>query len=72
MARKVDRMPLKSGGKYPWEQWFDGSIWELTAGDDFMCHCGTLASSAKAAAETRGVKVQVIQCGDKIYIQAQV
>ena len=24
--------------KYPWEEWFDGSIWRITQGDDFKTH----------------------------------
>ena len=23
---------------YPWDEWFDGDIWELTAGEDFQGH----------------------------------
>ncbi len=36
MAKVVEQFPKKTRkSKYPFDQWFDGQIWELTEGVDF-------------------------------------
>ena len=74
MAERVDEMPAprQSGkGKYPWHEWLDGSAWELVQGRDFQCSLSSIVTSARFAASTRHIDVQVIRKGDRVYLQAQ-
>ena len=43
MARVVKEMPASTrGSKYPWINWFDGKVWELTPGTDFDCNVDSM------------------------------
>lgn len=35
---KQSELTVTEKANYPWEQWLDGSIWELTEGEDFTTH----------------------------------
>jgi|SRR5215467_4767655 len=35
---KVSRLTTADKATYPWDDWFDGDIWELKQGDDFDGH----------------------------------
>ena len=59
MARKIQEFPeAPSQSNYPWDEWFDGSVWELTPGDDFKGRPATFRSSAVAQAARRDGKVR--------------
>lgn len=71
MAERVDKMPPRMGGsKYPWDEWLDGSVWELIRGKDFEPATGSFRSAVEHAAFTRRLKVQIRVRGDRVYIQA--
>lgn len=37
MSKKLDHYDFTIGNvRYPWEQWADGGIWEITKGEDFL------------------------------------
>lgn len=57
-------------GKYPWREWFDGSTWKLTKGEDFTVAVGDMRSTAFATATRRGLKIRTRIDGDVLYIQA--
>lgn len=40
--------------RYDWETWADGSVWELTSGEDFVVAAVTFKSVAKRHAATIG------------------
>lgn len=63
MAEKLkDFTPNNRPGpdpKHRWDQWFDGSIWKLTAGYDFTCTLASMRQQIYAAARERGYVVSV-------------
>ena len=59
MARTLERFPEPSNAKYPWEEWLDGRVWELTPGEDFTAKVTTLRSNAQLQAKRRGGRVHV-------------
>ena len=46
---------------YPWEDWFDGDIWQITQGEDFETHPLMMERiiRTRASAPTRKAKVRV-------------
>jgi hypothetical protein len=58
MARRVDNFPdPPSQSKYPWDEWLDGSVWELIRGEDFKANIHSIRSAATTQAKRRGGKV---------------
>ena len=37
-SQKSTITPPDSSRRYPWDEWLDGDIWELTFGEDFDMH----------------------------------
>lgn len=60
MARRVDKPDREwaSRGLYPWDEWLDGSVWELEEPEDFNCARVSLLNAAVSAATTRSGKVR--------------
>ena len=59
MARKVDVFPeFIAANRYPWEEWLDGDVWELSLGQDIKSNPRTFRSSAITQAKQRGGKVR--------------
>ena len=72
MARKVrnyDFRKGKNGGKYP-SEWLDGSIWEITQGEDFQVKPRTALQSIVKMAKEQGKKVRSRIVDDKVTFQA--
>lgn len=76
MAEKVNSLPKANygRGKYPWDEWLDGDVWRLTAGEDFGALPYAFRVNAYAVARKRGLKVSV-QLEDEdgkqyVYMQA--
>ena len=70
MARTVKEMPASTrGSKYPWGDWFDGQVWELTPGKDFDCNVDSMRQQAYQAAGAAGVSVTTRERDEKLYIQ---
>ena len=59
-----------NGQRYPWEQWLDGQIWELTRGEDFSSKPETFRRSVYLAAERIDKKVLTRVMGDRLVVQA--
>ena len=71
MARTVKEMPeSQRGQKYPWNEWFNGKIWELTSGEDFVCDPDSMRQQTYQAASKLGLsaKTRVTEDG-KVFIQ---
>ena len=45
--------------QYPWDQWLDGDIWQLTHGEDFQTHPLMMERIIRTRATTRGAKVRL-------------
>lgn len=59
MAQRTDAFPdAPSQNVYPWDEWFDGSVWELIPGEDFKGKPATFRASAVAQAARRDGKVR--------------
>ena len=43
---------------YPWEQWFDGRVWQLERGKDFRVSVRSMVTCAHSAARKLGIKVR--------------
>lgn len=77
MARRVEKFPERpSQSRYPWEEWLDGSVWELIPGEDFKGKPATFRSVAIGQAKKRGGKVRTSLMRskaegepDKLYVQ---
>jgi hypothetical protein len=60
-------------GKYPYEKWFDGRIWELTSKVDFDVNIDSLRVCMYTAAKRRGLRVRtsLTRNGESLVIQAE-
>ena len=61
----------RAGVKYPWDEWLDGQIWELTHGKDFNCVTGNFRSVVYVEAKRRGKKVRASVKENSLVIQAR-
>lgn len=75
MAKVVNAVPPSARGPrgqlYPWEEWFDGQVWELTQGEDFKPSMKVFRDIVYQTASRHGVRVSVNVRGNKLYIQAR-
>ena len=74
MARKVDEFPVGGRSNYPWGEWMDGGVWELTVGEDVKTNPRNFRVSANAQAKARGGKIRTKilkdeQGTERLYIQ---
>lgn len=44
---------------YPYDSWFDGQVWKLVRGEDFVQPRGQMAHRIRAAAQKRNLRVLV-------------
>lgn len=67
MARKLERFPeelARRSSVYPWHEWLDGDVWELTKGEDFTIKAKSLRTNGQAEARKRGGKLRVAESED--------
>lgn len=76
MARRVEEFPENPSGRYPWEEWLDGSVWELILGEDILGKPSSFRSAAITQAKRKGGKVRTVvkRAGvphekDRMYVQ---
>jgi hypothetical protein len=77
MAKRVDNFPeLPSQSRYPWDEWLDGSVWELIPGQDFSGKPANFRSVATGQAKKRNgkVKTRLLRADgpeqtDRLYVQ---
>ena len=50
--------PRANEEKYPWDKWFDGSVWLLKQGEDFDVDIESMRSAVYMAASRHGIKVR--------------
>jgi hypothetical protein len=53
MPRRLDAFPASASSRYPWDEYLDGSVWELTRGEDFQCSVNSIQGAARAQANRR-------------------
>lgn len=49
---------------YPWDQWFDGSIWRIVQGEDFKTHPLMMERIIRTRATARKAKIIIRHEGD--------
>ena len=54
MARQLDSFPALPARQYPWEEWLDGRVWQLTKGEDYNSRATTVIANARLQAKRRG------------------
>ena len=72
MAKRLDNFDFgSSGNSYDWNRWADGTIWELTKGEDFQSKPQTAAQQARKWAKAQGMRVRVSaeKDGTKVILQ---
>ncbi len=66
MAEVLDQLPMwaRQGRreKYPYDEWFDGQVWLLTRGVDFVQERGGMTHRIRRSAAKRNLKVTVAHC----------
>ena len=74
MAKKLKNLTISvhRGARplYPWDQWLDGSAWELTKGVDFQSSIPGFIATAHQAALRRRVLVKTQRKSNTVYLQA--
>lgn len=71
MAEKLDAFPETFGGmrKYPYDKWFDGSVWKLVRGTDFKCQLISMQNCVAAKAARQRVRVRTAIIDGNLIIQ---
>lgn len=61
MAQRLDTMPKRRGRAtvHPWDEWADGSAWEVKAGEDFDAELESFRTQLYGKARSLGKKVDV-------------
>lgn len=75
MAKTLDSFDFSQDmvrGRYPWDTWMDGRIWQLKQGKDFRPSARSFRRIVLAKALKRGQVVQVAIRGDYVVVQAEV
>lgn len=73
----AERVPVIPPGhkvsKYPWDRWFDGSVWKLTLGlgGDVETSATTFRTLANVTAKKRGLRVTVVKRNGNLYLQTR-
>lgn len=59
MAKQVAELAPRKGRPqtYKWDQYLDGTAWELTRGEDYTSQSRSFLSQARKAAADRGMKL---------------
>ena len=73
MARTVREMPepnCRGNSKYPWNQWLDGRVWELTPGVDFKTSTESFRALLSLTASRNGFRITTVTREGLLYIQA--
>lgn len=75
MARKLPRFPdellSRTTQRYPWDEWLDGDVWELTKGEDYTIKTKSIRTTAQQAAREKGGRAKCAEAdnGDKLILQ---
>ncbi len=72
MAERLDDFTFRGAGGalYPWDEWFDGSIWRLVKGVDYLVATPTMRSNIYNEAVRRGLKARTGETEGGLVVQA--
>lgn len=77
MPRVLETLPVQTrenagrSEKYPFDEWFDGNVYELVEGEDFDSKRSTMATVLHTAASKRDMLIQTRMTQDGLAIQAR-
>jgi hypothetical protein len=54
MATTLETFPRLATQMYPWDEWLDGRVWQLTRGEDYKSKTSTFMANARLQAKRRG------------------
>jgi hypothetical protein len=73
MARTLKRFDFPerhaANSRYPWDQWLDGQIWQITRGEDFDISTESMRVRLYPAAKARGGSIRTNVKGSTITFQ---
>lgn len=59
MAKRLKEFPGgPTRGRYPWEEWLDGSVWQLRKDEDYSISTASMRAAASRAAKAAGKRLQ--------------
>jgi hypothetical protein len=67
MARRLEKFPGQPDakrGKYPWEEWTDGSVWEIRQGEDYEVATENMRVNLHLKADSQARKVRTHKIAD--------
>lgn len=68
MARRLDGFPTNGASpqrRYPWDEWTDGSVWEIRRGDDYDVATENMRVNLHIKAEAKVMKVRTRKLHDE-------
>lgn len=71
MAEKLESFRFTGAGKpgrFPWNEWFDGSVWKLTRGVDFEVAIPSFRSTVCNAARRLGGRARTQAVGEDVLV----
>lgn len=74
MAEKLQEFDFSStrrGAKYPFDEWFDGSIYKLVAGEDYKVKSPSMRAAIKRQADERKIEIDIKIVDDGIVLKAK-
>jgi hypothetical protein len=74
MAKRLEVFPsFRSEPRYPWDEWLDGSVWELEQGRDFTSKVPTFRANAQTQARKRGgaIRTRLLDNGQVAHLVIQ-
>lgn len=75
MAKVLKSFDFKTGvasaSKYPWNEWLDGRIWEITQGEDYSIKPISMAQNVWKAARDNGKASKIKIIGNRIVFKAR-
>jgi len=71
MSRILDEMPARktTRARYPWDEWTDGRVWEITRGQDFTVSAINMSRMLYTRARMYSGRFAVTLDGDVITFQ---
>jgi hypothetical protein len=64
MARRVDSFEDEQTRRYPWDQWTDGSIWEIRRSEDYDVATENMRVNLHERAKSQALVVKTKKVGD--------
>lgn len=71
VLKKFDFTPRGPQAIYPWSEWLNGKLWQLTEGEDYTCKTQTLVTMAKNQVGSKGQELKFQKVEGGVVIQCE-